>query len=141
MVHFARLREELADVASRDEKLSRIAKFISSLPKYYSDAAKHFITAQRRAGLAVNIDTLAEHFSLLDQTAASVPVLKRKISLASPSASPITLPSPISPSARHETSHDLKGFAPSRPHVANLLSPNREEDDKDEVVGGKQELR
>lgn len=146
-MQFAKLRDDLASASSRDETLSLISAFIVALPSFYSDAAQHFVLSRRRAGLGVNIDALAEHFSLLDQTAAvasprAEPRRKSNGPLSmSPSRSPIKLPSPVA----HVPSHELKGFAPSRPNVANLLMDDEQRPHPpaatDEGGGGKQALR
>lgn len=123
LAHFAAVRNELDRAESRDDKTIIIQKFLDALPPALGQAARHHVLRQHSQGLSVNIDDLVNYLAKLEMASA----------LATPRQSPSPPPSArnplkLSPSKRPKPpisaergSSDYIDFAPSRPHVRNLL--------------------
>ncbi|CAK9786558.1 hypothetical protein CC85DRAFT_300101 [Cutaneotrichosporon oleaginosum] len=124
--HFADVRAELERAESREDKAAIITMLLDTLPPSLGKAARHHVMRQLSQGISVNIDDLVNYLAKLEMASA----------LATPRQSPTPPPnsfklSPLrlSPSKRYkppisaerETGGDYIDFAPSRPHVRNLL--------------------
>jgi hypothetical protein len=116
-----------------------LLKFLKDLPPFYATAAADFVQTRRDKNLIVNLDALGQYFALLDQTSVQACQLPKPtppprscssrspMSKRSPSfsikASPKSPTSPRASRINHKTGGDdhFVDFAPSRPHVSNLL--------------------
>jgi hypothetical protein len=125
LAHFADVRSELERAETREDKAAIITRFLDTLPPSLAQAARHHVMRQLSQGVSVNIDDLVNYLAKLEMASA----------LATPRQSPTPPPnslklSPLklSPSKRYKPpisaereSSDYIDFAPSRPHVRNLL--------------------
>jgi len=142
---FVRLQTRLGPDPTPVAMKLAMVQFFDSLPPAYYQAAAEFIKLRRETGEPVNLDALGFYFTMLDQSAAEARSISRSTPpLRSSRSPPLRKPSPLSLKAksysptsprrsreRNDGDHDhhFADFAPSRPHVSNLLLSDVRDDD------------
>lgn len=125
LAHFAEVRNELENAESRDDKTETIQRLLESLPPALGQAARQHVLRQLQSGLSVNIDDLVNYLAKLEiASALATPQRSRSPSPPRHHLPPLKLsPSkrPKPPISAERESSDYIDFAPSRPHVSNLL--------------------
>lgn len=141
LAHFADVRHEMDRAESRDDKAFIIQKFLDALPPALGQAARHHVLRQHSMGQSVNIDDLVNYLAKLEMASA---LATPRVSPSPPPTSAHKLsPLKMSPSKRampplsaERESSDYIDFAPSRPHVHNLLSSDSRENVNEERRNG-----
>ncbi|GMK54423.1 hypothetical protein CspeluHIS016_0110090 [Cutaneotrichosporon spelunceum] len=124
--HFSDVRNELDDAESQEHKAAIITKFLDTLPPSLGQAARHHVMRQLSQGVSVNIDNLVNYLAKLEMASALETLRQSPAPSNSKSLKHSQLN--LSPSKRYmppisaeRESSDYIDFAPSRPHVSNLL--------------------